>query len=101
MMAITIILPTKINVKKAQYIIDNIFTNQIHPDMESGNMTLTISDHLPSFLVIPRDNQNHVPKKQNLYTRNTQKFICDYLEIDWDKFLEANKNNANKSMKSF
>ena len=41
----TITLPTKINPKKNS-IIDNIFTNQIHPDMKSGNLTLAISDHL-------------------------------------------------------
>ena len=74
--------------------------------MKSGNITLAISDHLPSFFVIPRDNQNHFPKKQNLYTRNTNifdrvYFICDYPEIDWDTVREANKNDANKSMKSF
>ena len=25
----------------------NIFTNQLHPDMKSGNLTLAITDHLP------------------------------------------------------
>ena len=44
----TIIIPTKINTKKST-VIDNIFTNQIHPDMISGNFTVAISDHLPSF----------------------------------------------------
>ena len=83
----TITIPTKINPKKST-IIDNIFTNQIHPDMTSGNFKLAISDHLPSFFLLPRDNQNHKPKHQNLFTRKTKNFdktnfILDHLSIDW------------------
>ena len=38
----SIILPTKINTIK-DTVIDNIFTNQVNPDMISGNLTLAIS----------------------------------------------------------
>ena len=69
----TITLPTKINTGKSS-VIDNIFTNQIHPDMMSGNLTIGISDHLPSFMIVPRDNnQSHLPKKNNIYTRKVKK----------------------------
>ena len=68
-----ITLPTKINKEKST-VIDNIFTNQINPEMKSGNLQLAISDHLPSFLIVPKDNQNHPPKKHNLYTRKTKNF---------------------------
>ena len=44
----TITIPTKINPKR-NTVIDNIFTNQIHPDMISGNLTVAISDHLHPF----------------------------------------------------
>ena len=96
-------VPTKINSHK-NTVIDNIFTNHIHPDMKSGNLTLAISDHLPSFLVFPRDIQNHMPKKQDLFTRKTKKidrvnFILNYLE--WNKILELNKNYVNVSLKIF
>ena len=67
----TIILPTKIN-SKNDTVIDNIFTNQVNPEMKSGNLTVSISDHLPSFLIFPNDNQNHLPKKQNIYVRNLE-----------------------------
>ena len=95
----TITVPTKINPKK-NTVIDNIFTNQINPDIISGNIALAISDHLPSFLVIPRDNQNHIPKKNNLYTRNMkdfdrENFLLDFLELDWDQILGANRNDVN------
>ena len=101
----TITIPTKINPKKST-VIDNIFTNQIHPDMISGNLTLAISDHLLSFLIIPRDNQNHIPKKQNLFTRKTKNFdrvnfTLDYLSIDWDSELQINKNDVNASLQIF
>ena len=93
----TILIPTKINPNK-NTVIDNIFTNQIHPDMASGNFTVAISDHLPSFFLIPKD-------KQNLYTRKTKNFdreifIYDYLDIDWDSIVEANKNNVNTSLQA-
>ena len=65
----TITLPTKINTLN-DTLIDNIFTNQYNPDMISGNITVGISDHIPSFLIIPRPNQNHLPKKHNIYTQD-------------------------------
>ena len=34
-------------------LIDNIFSNVIDPDIISGNLTVTISDHLPQFAIIP------------------------------------------------
>ena len=100
-----ITIPTKINPKKST-IIDNIFTNQTNPDMLSGNLTLAISDHLPSFLIAPRDNQNHIPKKQNIYTRKTKNFdrnnfILDYLDIDWNSTLRPDENNVNTSLQLF
>ena len=69
----TITLPTKIN-RDSNTIIDNIFTNNIHPDMKSGNFTVGISDHLASFLIIPRKNQNHAPNKQNFFHRSMKNF---------------------------
>ena len=101
----TITIPTKINPNKST-VIDNIFTNQIHPDMLSGNLTLSISDHLPSFLIVPQDNQNHAPTKHNLYTRQTKNFdkfnfICDYFEIQWDTILETEQNNVNTPLEIF
>ena len=100
-----ITLPTKLNAKRHS-IIDNIFTNQIHPDMKSGNLSIGISDHIPSFLVIPKDNQNHLPKKHNIYTRNTknfdhESFTRDFNNIDWDTELEAHKEDTNHSSDIF
>ena len=56
-----ITLPTKINRGKNS-LIDNIFTNHLNPDTISGNLELNLSDgHLPSFMITPKRNQNHLP----------------------------------------
>ena len=65
----TITIPTRIN-SRNNTLIDNIFSSEINPDLKSGNFTVGISDHLPSFMIIPRNNQQHLPKKHNLYKRN-------------------------------
>ena len=92
-----ITLPTKIN-NKNNTLIDNIFTNQFNPDTISGNITVNISDHLPSFTITPRTNQNHLPKNHNIYTRDLknfdrENFIADLLVTDWNStIVEDNVN---------
>ena len=85
----SIIIPTKINRAK-NTLIDNVFTNQINPDMISGNLSTTISDHLPSFVIIPKSNQRYLPKKHNILRRDTkhfdrENFLLDLLGINWDE----------------
>ena len=62
-------IPTKINTVN-DTLIDNIFTNEFNPDLISGNFTEDISDHLPSFLIIPKNNKKKLPKNHNIYTRD-------------------------------
>ena len=38
-------IPTKISTQN-DTLIDNIFSNQLNPDIRSGNLTVGISDHL-------------------------------------------------------
>ena len=69
-----ITLPTKVNRGKNS-LIDNIFTNRVHPDTISGNLELNLSDgHLPSFMIMPRKNQNHLPKN-TIFTPEVQKIL--------------------------
>ena len=87
-------------------LIDNIFTNQFNPDFKTGNLTIGVSDHLPSFMIVPKNNQNHLPKKHNTYRRdkknfNKESFILDFLEINWDKTLKIEKNDVNISFNNF
>ena len=98
-------LPTKINPTN-NTLIDNVFTNQFDPDLISGNLTIGISDHLPSFLIIPKPNQRHLPKKHNIYKRNfksfdRENFLLDLLNINWDNIIQVNNQNPNSSFNSF
>ena len=99
----SITLPTKINTIH-HTIIDNIFTNDINTGIKSGNLCVSISDHLPSFLLVPRGHQYHFPK-QNIYKRDTKnfdqaEFILDYFDVNWDEVLQLNKNDVNLSLSS-
>ena len=64
-------IPTKIN-STNDTIIDNIFANDLNPDTKSGNLSISISDHLPSFMIVPKQNQTHLPKKQYLHTKHEE-----------------------------
>ena len=82
-------IPTKINTVN-DTLIDNIFTNEFNPDLISGNFTEDISDHLPSFLIIPKSNMNKLPKEHNIFTRdlnkvNYENFFLDLLAINMDE----------------
>ena len=50
---IPLILQPTIITSHSNTLIDNIFSNAIEPDKISGNLTATISDHLPQFPTIP------------------------------------------------
>ncbi len=101
----TICLPTKLN-SRSSTLIDNIFTNQFNPDTTSGNFTIEISDHLPSFVIIPNSNQQHLPKKHNLFKRDIKNVNYNDLQqevnqINWTNTLQTEKDDANLSFDSF
>ena len=98
-------ITTKIN-STNDTIIDNIFTNDLNPDTKSGNLSISISDHLPSFMIVPKQNQTHLPKKHNIYTQsikkfNRENFILYYLSINWNETLEINIHDINHSINRF
>ena len=100
-----ITLPTKINTIN-DTLIDNIFSNQFNPDFKPGNLTIGLSDHLPSFMIVPKTNQNHLPKKHNIYRRDTkdfnkENFLYDFLYINWNEIIEINKKDVNSSFNNF
>ena len=59
-------------------LIDNIFSNVNNPDIISGNLTATISDHLPELAIIPNMFGNILGNKSNIF------------EWDWSKFDQEN-----------
>ena len=93
----SITIPTRLNPRNNS-LIDNIMTNDIHPDLKSGNLIIGISDHLPSFMIVPKSTQNYLPKKHNIYKRDTrnfdrENFILEFLDIEWNKELETEDVN--------
>ena len=66
-------------------IIDNIFS-KISTDIILGNLTTTISDHLPQFLISPEIFRNPPSNKSNYFERdwsnfNQENFILDYFSV--------------------
>ena len=67
---------------------------------------MSISDHLPSFLIIPVENRQLKPTNKIQYKRDTKNFseddfILDYLDVDWDSELQLEKNDVNFSTEIF
>ena len=87
-------------------LIDNTFSNsQNFSQGKSGNLTISISDHLAQFLIIPLD-IGYVPKKINLYKRDTknfdrENFFLDLISIDWDAVLKLENENPDQSFNDY
>ena len=64
-----ILQPTRIT-SHSNNLIDNIISNIIDPDIISGNLTATISDHLPQLAIIPNMFGNILGNKSNIYERD-------------------------------
>ena len=99
-----ILQPTRIT-SHSNTLIDNIFSNIIDPDM-SGNLTTTISDHLPQFAIIPNMFGNISGNKSNIYEKDWSKFdrenfILDYFSVAWEDLLKIDKRNGDNSTKIY
>ena len=101
----SILQPTRI-ISHSNILIDNIFSNLIDPDIISGNLTATISDHLPQFPIILNMFGNILGNKYNIYERDWSKFdrenfILDNFSVDWEDLLKIYELNADNSTKIF
>ena len=67
---IPLILPPTRITSHSNTLVNNIFSNVIDPDIISGNLTATISDHLLQFLIIPNMFGNIPGNKSNSYERD-------------------------------
>ena len=52
-------------------LIDNIFSSVIDPDTISGSLTVTISDHLPQFAIIPNMLANILGNINQIFMKET------------------------------
>ena len=64
-----IIQPSRHTSHSRTPLIDNIFSNAISKDIICGNITATISDHLPQFLVSPNTFANPPSNKSEVFER--------------------------------
>ena len=74
-----ILQPTRIT-SHSNNLTDNIFSNVIDPDIISGNLTATISDHLLQFSIIPHMFGNNPGNKSNIYERDWSKFDREFVK---------------------
>ena len=80
-----ILQPTRIT-SHSKTLIENTFSNIISHEVISGNITVTISDHLPQFLFAPNVLSNNSCQKSNIYEINWSHFIqTDFLLHYFDK----------------
>ena len=96
-----ILQPTRIT-SPSKIQVNNIFTNIILPDSISGNLTATISDHLPQFLIVPNIFSEPPSNKSSIYERDwsnfdQENFILDYFSIDWNETLKIEEQNIDYS----
>ena len=76
------------------------------PNIISSNLTTSILDHLPQFLVAPNIFFNASYPKSNNYERgwsrfDQENFVLDYFSVEWDKFLLSPNTSTEKSYKTF
>ena len=88
-----ITLPTRIT-SSSKTLIDNILYNQFNPNIKSGNLTVSISDHTPQFAIIPLANKNYLPKNHNIHVRDYKNLNHTML---LDTFQSINWNFSNES----
>ena len=63
---ITLILQPARITSHSNTLIEHVFSNVIDPDIISGDLTGTISDHLPQFSIIPNMFDNISDNKSNI-----------------------------------
>ena len=96
--------PTRIR-DSSKTLIDNIFSNTLIENTISGNLTATISDHLPQFIILPNTFSNPPSNKSNIYERDwcnfvQENFILDYFSVDWNSLINNDKD-VNLSFNNF
>ena len=65
-------------------------------------MTVTISDHLSQFAMIPNKFGNILGNKSKIYEMDWSKFdIVDYFCVEWENLLKIDEPNADNSTKMY
>ena len=72
----------------------------------SGNISASISDHLPQFSIFPEIFGESPSTKSNIFERDwsqfdQQSFVLDFFAIDWSTKIDLNANQVNSSFENF
>ena len=99
------LLPKRIS--KTFTLIDNIFSNSTSlEEIESGNVTSTFSDHLPQFIFLKNIFSKIPAVKSNILKHDwrkfeSNKFISDFNQTDWEQILCTEKSDVNFSINQY
>ena len=98
-------LPTRIT-EKSKSIIDNIYISSLPFNANSGNFLTEISDHLLQFTIINCVSEHlHDCTKDKFYRNwkkfNSKNFLNEFNNVNWDNFLQLDKNNPELSFQIF
>ena len=96
-------LPIRIT-SSSETLIDNIFSNFNDHHCKSGNITSTISDHLPQFAIFEQINLSKQPFNQSYRDWNNfnqNDFVLDLFYINWTSLLEVDKCDIDFFFNSF
>ena len=93
MVLLHFVKPTRISTT-SKTPIDKIFWNIYTPRSISSNLTSSISDEIPQFLIVPDIIIKSSPPKSNIYERDwtnsdQESFILDYLGVDMADIVKS------------
>ena len=99
-----IILPTRIT-DRSSTLIDNIFMSSNPYECLSGNLSISVSDHLPQFLIVklfePLKHGKDAILQRKWSKFDKDSFTIDFLNKKWDSILNLDIANASDSLSSF
>ena len=75
----------------------DIFSNTLIENTISSNLTATISDHLPQFIILPNSFSNPSSNKSNIYERYWSNFVqenftLEYFSVNWNFLINNDKD---------
>lgn len=99
-----ILHPTRIS-QRSSTLIDNIFYNSEERPLISGNITASLSDHLPQFIFIKdffskAKELNHTIYKRDFSNFDAQHFVTEIEAMSWENIYNSNSEDLNKNFEN-
>lgn len=99
-------MPTNQFLYHLQAVADNIYLNVIAGNNIPGNLTASLSDHVPQFFIALDIFSNPQSKKLNIFEKERFKFgqenfILDCAPVDWANSIKSDNRNVDQSFVNF